>query len=123
MTMTVKSAPSRDVDVTAPAYLTQEAIDHVWIHSVPWIEVAEKNGMHVFDRGEGSTIYDVEGKAYLDGIAGLWVVNAGHGRTEIGEAMGIKATSIITYQKRAYRRLGISSQRQLFALCIGPGQV
>src|SRR4051794_4440562 len=91
MTMTVKSAPSRDVDVTAPAYLTQEAIDHVWIHSVPWIEVAEKNGMHVFDRGEGSTIYDVEGKAYLDGIAGLWVVNAGHGRTEIGEAMGKQA--------------------------------
>jgi DNA-binding CsgD family transcriptional regulator len=37
--------------------------------------------------------------------------------------MGIKATSVVTYQKRAFRRLGISSQRQLFALCIGPGKV
>lgn len=45
------------------------------------------------------------------------------GRTaqEIGEAMGIKASSVVTYQKRAYRRLGISSQRQLFALCLGGG--
>jgi DNA-binding CsgD family transcriptional regulator len=42
------------------------------------------------------------------------------GRTaqEIGELMGVKASSVVTYQKRAYRRLGISSQRQLFALCL-----
>ena len=78
-------------DATAPAYLTQEAMDHVWIHSVPWIDLAERNGMHVFDRGEGSTIFDVRGNAYLDGIAGLWVVNAGHGRAEIAEAMGKQA--------------------------------
>lgn len=46
------------------------------------------------------------------------------GRTaaEIGEMMGIKASSVVTYQKRAYRRLGISSQRQLFAMCLNPGQ-
>jgi hypothetical protein len=25
---------------------------------------------------------------------------------------------VVTYQKRAYQRLGISSQRQLFALCL-----
>ena len=28
--------------------------------------------------------------------------------------MGIKLSSVLTYQKRAYQRLGISSQRQLF---------
>ncbi|MFX1676580.1 LuxR C-terminal-related transcriptional regulator [Paraburkholderia sp. A2WS-5] len=44
------------------------------------------------------------------------------GRTaqEIGDVMGVKASSVATYQKRAYRRLGISSQRQLFALCLAP---
>jgi len=41
---------------------------------------------------------------------------------EIGDAMGIKPTSVVTYQKRAYQRLGISSQRQLFALCLSPGK-
>jgi len=42
------------------------------------------------------------------------------GRTaqDIGERIGVKASSVVTYQKRAYRRLGISSQRQLFALCL-----
>ncbi|CAH2781360.1 MAG: Domain of unknown function / C-terminal DNA-binding domain of LuxR-like proteins [uncultured Paraburkholderia sp.] len=39
---------------------------------------------------------------------------------EIGERMGVKPASVVTYQKRAYARLGISSQRQLFALCVAP---
>jgi DNA-binding CsgD family transcriptional regulator len=44
------------------------------------------------------------------------------GRTaaEIGDMLGIKPASVITYQKRAYQRLGISTQRQLFALCLSP---
>ena len=52
------------------------------------------HGLAVFDRGEGSTIYDVHGNAFLDGIAGLWVVNAGHGRKEIAEAMGQQAARL-----------------------------
>ncbi|OBV38867.1 helix-turn-helix transcriptional regulator [Janthinobacterium psychrotolerans] len=39
---------------------------------------------------------------------------------EIADAMGLQPSSVITYQKRAYKRMGISSQRQLFALCLGP---
>ena len=96
MATTVASSKSNPAvaDPTAPAYLNKEAMDHVWIHSVPWIELAERNGLHVFDRGEGSTIYDVDGNAFLDGIAGLWVVNAGHGRKEIAEAMGQQAARL-----------------------------
>jgi DNA-binding CsgD family transcriptional regulator len=39
---------------------------------------------------------------------------------EIAVQMGVKPASVVTYQKRAYARLGISSQRQLFALCLQP---
>ncbi|MGK5047209.1 helix-turn-helix transcriptional regulator [Janthinobacterium sp. GB4P2] len=39
---------------------------------------------------------------------------------EIAESMGVQPSSVITYQKRAYKCLGISSQRQLFALCLSP---
>ena len=58
-------------------------------------------------------------KRELDVLCGVL-----EGRTaqEIGELMGVKASSVVTYQKRAYRRLGISSQRQLFALCLAPGK-
>jgi adenosylmethionine-8-amino-7-oxononanoate aminotransferase len=32
---------------------------------------------------EGSTIYDADGTAYLDAMAGLWCVNIGYGRAEL----------------------------------------
>ena len=81
-------------DVADPAQLEQEALDHVWIHSAPWVELAERDGLHVFERGEGSTLWDVRGRAYLDVISGLWVVNAGHGRAEIAEAMDKQAAKL-----------------------------
>lgn len=81
-------------DPMAPAYFEQEAREHVWIHSAPWVELAERDGLRVFDRGEGSLIYDVQGREYIDGIAGLWVVNAGHGRAAIAEAMGKQAARL-----------------------------
>ena len=67
------------------------AREHVWPHTLSWQEVAEENGLKIFVRGEGSTLWDLHGKAYLDGISGLWVVNAGHGRAEIAEAMAEQA--------------------------------
>ena len=35
--------------------------------------------------GEGSTIVDADGTEYLDGMAGLWCVNIGYGRSELAE--------------------------------------
>jgi taurine-pyruvate aminotransferase len=35
--------------------------------------------------GQGSTIYDADGTAYLDAMAGLWCVNIGYGRTELAD--------------------------------------
>jgi len=42
----------------------------------------------------------------------------GRSARAIAESMGIQPASVVTYQKRIYRRLGISSQRELFALCM-----
>ncbi len=38
-------------------------------------------------RGEGSLVFDVDGKGYVDGIANLWLCQVGHGRTEIIDAV------------------------------------
>ncbi|AOJ24181.1 MULTISPECIES: helix-turn-helix transcriptional regulator [Burkholderia] len=56
-------------------------------------------------------------KRELDVLRGML---EGQTAREIGETIGVKASSVVTYQKRAYRRLGISSQRELFALCMQP---
>lgn len=40
----------------------------------------------IYVKGRGSTVQDVEGREYIDGLAGLWNVNVGHGRAELAEA-------------------------------------
>src|SRR5207248_1236031 len=40
----------------------------------------------IYVRGKGATIETLGGERYIDGLAGLWNVNVGHGRTELAEA-------------------------------------
>ena len=44
--------------------------------------------------GHGCILKDIDGKEYIDGLAGLWLVNVGHGRKEIGEAMAAQAGTL-----------------------------
>src|SRR3712207_9396202 len=86
----------------AATAMEQAARDHVWIHQLPWAEF-ESDNLRIFDRGEGARLYDVQGREYLDGIAGLWVVNAGHGGQEIAQAYADQAArlgyaSALTYK-------------------------
>jgi adenosylmethionine-8-amino-7-oxononanoate aminotransferase len=75
--------------------LETTAIEHLWPHSndIEWDEFTER-GLRVFVSGEGSTLTDVQGRSYLDALAGLFLVNVGHGRAEIGEAMARQASQI-----------------------------
>ncbi len=47
-------------------------------------------------RGEGAYVWDQHGKRYLDGLAGLFTSQLGHGRTELAEA-GAKQASELAY--------------------------
>jgi putrescine aminotransferase len=48
-------------------------------------ELARK-GTRVIVRGEGCYIWDSEGNRILDGMAGLWTTQVGHGRARLAEA-------------------------------------
>jgi len=50
----------------------------------------------LLERAEGMHYFTPEGRAVLDGAAGLWCVNAGHGRKEIVDAVS-KAISQLDY--------------------------
>ncbi|MDO5502166.1 MAG: aspartate aminotransferase family protein [Actinomycetia bacterium] len=71
--------------------------DHLWLHFTRHssFEPSSSGGlghdMPVIVRGEGHRIWDVTGKEYIDGLAGLFVNQVGHGRTEIAEAMARQA--------------------------------
>ena len=40
----------------------------------------------IWASGKGAIIKDSTGREYIDGLSGLWNVNIGHGRTELGDA-------------------------------------
>ncbi|MBA2276189.1 MAG: aspartate aminotransferase family protein [Chloroflexia bacterium] len=88
-----------DMDAAA---IEREALDHVWIHQATWAEVVEQQGLRVFERAEGARLWDIHGNEYLDGISGLWVVNAGHGRAEIAEAMAEQAKKLAYVSAEAF---------------------
>jgi putrescine aminotransferase len=46
----------------------------------------ELGGSRIITRAEGSTIYDGDGHALLDAMAGLWCVQVGYGREELAKA-------------------------------------
>jgi len=49
-------------------------------------------------RGEGATVWDDEGNAYLDAIASLWYCNVGHGRQELADAGAKQLRQLESYQ-------------------------
>src|SRR5262245_24997863 len=46
-----------------------------------------KNHPRLLARAQGMHYWTHDGRKVLDGVAGLWCVNAGHGRKEITEAV------------------------------------
>ena len=48
----------------------------------------------IYTRGDGCYLWDDNGRRYFDGLAGLFVVQIGHGRRDIAEAMGNQAVEL-----------------------------
>src|SRR6266568_554011 len=53
-------------------------------------------------RGEGSTVYDAQGRGYLDALASLWYCNVGYGRAELAEAAAAQMREIAGFQTFEY---------------------
>jgi adenosylmethionine-8-amino-7-oxononanoate aminotransferase len=66
--------------------LQELAKRHLWMHFTRHGDYADAD-VHIIARGEGPYVFDEHGKRYLDGLSGLFCCNAGHGRSEIGDAM------------------------------------
>lgn len=89
MTLTTPSntkAPALDAQA-----LWQQDKDH-FIHPFTDFSVFHEQGCDLITDSEGIYVQDAKGNRFIDGIAGLWCVNVGHGRTEIGQAMADQAT-------------------------------
>ena len=73
-----------------------DAIRYLWTHKTqdhPWLADEDL----VIDHAEGVWLWTERGKKLMDGFAGLAVVNVGHGRREIAEAIAEQTVRLAYY--------------------------
>ncbi|CAA9396802.1 MAG: Omega-amino acid--pyruvate aminotransferase [uncultured Nocardioides sp.] len=68
--------------------------DHLWLHFTRHSTYERGGEMPMIVRGEGHKIWDSHGREYIDGLAGLFVVQVGHGREELAEAAARQAREL-----------------------------
>jgi adenosylmethionine-8-amino-7-oxononanoate aminotransferase len=64
----------------------RRGLEHLWVHTQQYNDLAKPDGLMVFTDGEGVRIKDMQGRSFIDAMSGLWVVAVGHGRKELAEA-------------------------------------
>ena len=75
------------------AGLQKSAREHLWMHFTR-MSSYDHADVPIIVKGEGAYIYDAKGRRYLDALAGLFVSQLGHGRTELADAAAKQAREL-----------------------------
>ena len=67
--------------------LRQKADEHLWIQGDYLGDADTEDHFRILVEGDGINVKDIYGNTYIDAIAGAWLVNVGHGRKEIADAV------------------------------------
>lgn len=101
MTTTESAVTTPSLSAADEADLQQKAKDHLWMHFSRQ-SVLEKSGAPIIVKGEGHHIWDSTGRKYIDGLSGLFVVNAGHGRRRLAEVAARQAEELAFFPIWSY---------------------
>src|SRR3954470_23862634 len=87
---------------TSPAELRRSAEAHLWLHFTR-MSAARGEGLPIIVSGDGCYVADIDGRRYLDGLAGLFAVQIGysHGE-EIGEAAAAQMRELPFFTNWSY---------------------
>ena len=85
----------------APSAAHPPSAEHIWLH---YSRLADDAGddLVVIERGEGAYVWDTHGRRYIDGLAGLFVVQVGHGRKELARAAAEQAEQLAFFPLWTY---------------------
>ncbi|HEU4548029.1 MAG TPA: aspartate aminotransferase family protein [Microlunatus sp.] len=72
--------------------LSAMAERHLWGHFTTMKSAIDET--RIIERGDGCYVWDHQGNRYLDGLAGLFVSQVGHGRTELARAASAQAEKL-----------------------------
>ena len=82
--------------------LAKSAREHLWMHFTQMGDYGPAAPVPIIERGEGAYVYDVDGKRYLDGLAGLFVSQVGHGRAELAEVAAQQMSKLAFFPLWSY---------------------
>jgi putrescine---pyruvate transaminase len=68
------------------------------LHPFSLVDSTDKTPPLIIERGQGSFIYDIDGRAYLDAVSSLWNVNVGHNHAVVNRAI-VEQLEKIAYYK------------------------
>jgi adenosylmethionine-8-amino-7-oxononanoate aminotransferase len=83
------------------ASLQEAAKRNLWLHFTRHSGYADAD-IPLIVRGEGQYVFDQHGKRYLDGLAGLFVSQIGHGRADVAEAGARQAAELAYFPLWSY---------------------
>jgi adenosylmethionine-8-amino-7-oxononanoate aminotransferase len=83
------------------AALQEAAKRNLWLHFTRHSTFANAD-VPIIVRGEGQYVYDSRGRRYLDGLAGLFVSQIGHGRVEVAQAGARQAAELAYFPLWSY---------------------
>ena len=81
--------------------LSRAARRHLWMHFTR-LGADPDAPVPIIVSGEGCYVYDADGRRYLDGLAGLYCVNVGHGRSELAQAAANQLRELDFYTNWSY---------------------
>ena len=95
---------------STPQYITERGPDslaaaasrHLWMHFTRHSVYEEGGHVPVIVKGDGAYVWDDQGRKYLDGLAGLFTVQLGHGREELADAAAAQAKELAFFPIWSY---------------------
>ena len=75
---------------------------HFWLQNHNMADITAHGGSQIIVKGDGPYIYDIYGKRYIDGMAGLFLKNIGHRWPEIASAVQDQMTTVAYANSGAY---------------------
>ena len=90
------NTPNLDIGRLTGSEIWRKDRAHV-IHPYTDFATFQDEGSHVISSSAGCYVTDIEGNEYLDGIAGLWCTNIGHGRVDMAEAIARQVAKMQYY--------------------------
>lgn len=102
MTMPTPVEPSAIALSHDEADLQRKAKDHLWMHFSRQSVMEDGHGVPIIVKGKGHHIWDSKGKKYIDGLSGLFTVNAGHGRRHLAQVAAKQAEELAFFPIWSY---------------------